>query len=299
MLKRLRLVFLLAWTVFLWQPTWGQAASERVEAEQKRPDDRARGGRGTDTRGTKENPLVVDAGGHKETDIERQEHEKQSTKAKAEENYHRSVDRWELIWYGITAIATAVLVLVGIGSILAAFRTLRAIESQTALAKTQADIAKLSAQAVINAERPWLVVNVEIMEGEFVFRAKNVGRTPANITAIWQQAMRLNHGEVLALPDGYYNKDGLSGFTPELLPPTVDRIVGRCRLGDLRRSDSVDTWIDAANEGFAHAYHCGKVLYRDALDPAQEHETKWFYWYLPPARNFIPDPSHSEWNVNT
>ena len=132
-----------------------------------------------------------------------------------------------------------------------------------------------------------------------MFKATNVGRTPANITAIWQSPMRLDRGEVLALPEGYYSKDGLFGFNPELLPPTMNRNVGRYRLEDLRRNDSAETWMTSVSGGFAHAYDCGKVIYRDVLDPRKEHETKWFFWYLPPAGTFIQDPSHTEWNSNT
>jgi hypothetical protein len=69
------------------------------------------------------------------------------------------------------------LVLVGIGGIWIAVRALKPT-------KDAAEAALANAQAVINSERPWLVVMIEPIEdipGMYVVRAVNKGRTPAQL----------------------------------------------------------------------------------------------------------------------
>ena len=72
----------------------------------------------------------MDTQGHKQTDIEREEANKQAAKAEADEQYHREIDRRTLNWNAITAIATAVLVFIGLGGVIAALKTLNAIKRQ-------------------------------------------------------------------------------------------------------------------------------------------------------------------------
>jgi hypothetical protein len=107
-----------------------------VQAGKKKPDDSTRSGKATDTRGTKENPLVVDTLGHQQTAEERKEAEKQATNAEAEEQYHHGVDRWTLRWSGIAAVATGVLVLVGIVGTIVAIKNIDALSQQIKEMKT-------------------------------------------------------------------------------------------------------------------------------------------------------------------
>jgi hypothetical protein len=141
------------------------------------------------------------------------------------------------------------LVLVGIFGVLAAVRTLKRMESQieemkqqrgvmdgqltqmtsqvtemqkqTTLigdsvnaAKESADAALLNAQAVLDSERPWLIVTVEKNEavarpGYFFFRVTNRGRTPARlIEGGTNHAFRTRPDELPVPPD----------YQPFLLP---------------------------------------------------------------------------------
>jgi hypothetical protein len=105
-------------------------------------------------------------------------------------------------WIDLAAFAVSViLTVVGIVGVRAAVRTLKAVEKQTgqmivqaalmkeqtAVAKQAADAALLNAQAVINAERPWLLVAVPrlVMSAQqslhVSFKTTNVGRSPAEI----------------------------------------------------------------------------------------------------------------------
>jgi hypothetical protein len=128
----LLLLTLCAGTSFLWQPLRGQSPSVGNESGSKNKNVL------TDSvekptaaqRGTNESPLVIDTEGHRDTPAETEE------KTKEKENKN-SVDAWTLRWVGITAGSTVVLMLVGIGGVIAAIRTLRAIEKQAGLMETQ------------------------------------------------------------------------------------------------------------------------------------------------------------------
>jgi hypothetical protein len=133
----LRALVLLAWIPFVWQPTWGQTPGIGIKIPKKKPDNTTGSAKSPEQRGTKENPIVVDTLGHQQTPVERKEADKQAVEAKAEEQYHRDIDQWTLIWNGTTSAATAVLVLVGIGGVFAALKTLRAIERQGKLMEEQ------------------------------------------------------------------------------------------------------------------------------------------------------------------
>jgi hypothetical protein len=87
------------------------------------------------------------------------------------------------------------LVIVGFLAALAATLTLVAIKEQTKATATAADAARKSADALIDIERPWVLITVERpdyryikMDGEDTlrytggWRMRNFGRTPARIT---------------------------------------------------------------------------------------------------------------------
>jgi hypothetical protein len=121
---------------------------------------------------------------------------------------------------GITLACSAVLTLAGVIGVIAALRTLRAvkqqademvhqaqlIQEQTAVAKHAADAALLNAKAVINAERPWLLIRsavghsgATIMNDSgdvwVTFKATNVGRSPAEIIFSNVEIRRLLSGQ--------------------------------------------------------------------------------------------------------
>jgi hypothetical protein len=95
------------------------------DASKKKPNNTTGADKRTDPCGAKEQPLVVDTLGHQQTPIERQEGQKQAAKAEAEEQYHRSVDRWTLTWYAITAISATLLLAVGVGGVIGLSMTKR------------------------------------------------------------------------------------------------------------------------------------------------------------------------------
>jgi hypothetical protein len=180
---------------------------------------------------------------------------------------------------------TLALVIVGIGGIVIAVRTLIAIERQTKAAEDAAETALLSAKALADAERPWLAVDVAPIEGlpyAFQFSVKNLGRTPAKLigTSTVQVVCE-------TLPDEPEYPDGLSAV-------------------EGKREESGEAWMLAPNEiwkfkvvdmsgiepgwmmnqlafndvktGKRKFFYFGKVQYRDVFGP-DVHETGFCYIY--------------------
>jgi hypothetical protein len=130
---------LMAVLSYFGQPLAGQSPSGGEESNRNQknipadsPDKATR-----DQRGTKESPLVIDTEGHQYTPAEA----KEKSREKADKH---SIDEWTLRWAAITAGSTVVLMLVGIGGVIAATRTLRAIEQQAGLMETAIQDARKS-----------------------------------------------------------------------------------------------------------------------------------------------------------
>lgn len=106
------------------------------------------------------------------------------------------------------------LVIVGIWAAWIATGTLKDLKEQTVAAKNSADAAKksadaafLNAQAVIDAERPWIIVSLlrDKRNDRFwlTFRASNEGRSPAVILRCFAQYAFTNDPESLPVPPKY------------------------------------------------------------------------------------------------
>ena len=172
---------------------------------------------------------------------------------------------------------TGVLALVGIVGIIVAICTLKIIERQTTATGTAANAALRNAQAVINAERPWIVVNVqENSESKqvFTFRIVNKGRTPAKFISgtydhIFADSMDtlaemipqtpvykgtpIHPNNSLVIQDGYFDVD------PPIIP-----------MGIMSNPNQI-------------LFFYGQIVYDDVLgktrpDPAR-HETRWCFYY--------------------
>jgi hypothetical protein len=92
-----------------------------------------------------------------------------------------------------------ILVIVSIVGTIAAFKNLAKIEEQindarkssvaaTAIAKTTAEAAQASAQAIINSERPWMFLEIKRLgdfgSNTFEMIFTNQGKTPAEIVSV-------------------------------------------------------------------------------------------------------------------
>lgn len=146
-----------------------------------------------------------------------------------------------------------------------------------------AEAGLLNAQALINSERPWVLVKVEPSKGIFGFDgfdiiAVNRGRTPAFIVSYTFDCLIVDEGEsmpaepeygkakpvcAILLPDEPMRLDSVGGGTVAMYcidEEKWQRVVG------------MDAW----------AYFVGRIVYRDLLSPIDTppHETDWAFSYV-------------------
>jgi len=165
---------------------------------------------------------------------------------------------------------------------------LRATSKQADLAKISAEAARLNAQAVINAERPWIVIsahpNPEV-PGQFLFTAANKGRTPAEFIsgdAVYRfvpDPMQpppppplfpapFNKPNETLIVQGDHFEIYPSGVMPEPM------VVGN---RDMKNFDSRPLFL----------VFYGRIGYADVFDPKTMHETYWCFGYLFQERRFV------------
>jgi len=156
----------------------------------------------------------------------------------------------------------------------ALFLTLLVIGWQSTETRNAAQAALLNAQAVINAERPWIVMVVEphATMGGFAIHVKNKGRTPARVVAAyigWDAVEGISN-----LPqDPPYRPGSLMQDRMVVADETVWAVWFH---REMMRKDFGDDFEKALN-GKRPIFVFGKVLYRDVLNPETilPYETRW------------------------
>lgn len=216
-------------------------------------------------------PLIVDV-------KKAEPSKKDADEEKAENDRKKFIETWTF-YLAVAVAVTAILQVVGIGFQIAIFRKQTALMTGAlAAAQSSAEAAKLNAQAIINSERPWLLIVIKPVMGPmggFNVHVRNRGRTPAMITAahIGCEAVK----SISGLPNE-------PRYTSRNL--VQDRIVmpdGAARIiwfdsGTLHRM------LDGRFPQFSwegEVYIFGTVLYRDLLNPSptELHETRWIGRY--------------------
>lgn len=160
--------------------------------------------------------------------------------------------------------------------------TLIAIAEQTSQTRKAAEAALLNARAVINAERPWILISVKSPPGPmggFTVHARNKGRTPAMIIesrmgcAAVKTISDLPAQAVYPITNPIENRIVIPGGATHIV--WFDQ---RLFTGVLKDSVPLFSW-----EGEVFVF--GKVRYRDLADPDKSiiHETRWLGLYQPPV----------------
>jgi hypothetical protein len=193
--------------------------------------------------------------------------------------------------------ANLVLVIMGYAGIMLALSLLKKIDRQTGYAETAANAAAASshaalmtAQAILQAERSWILISVEpspSAENCFTVMAANRGRTPARIidTAI-RTRIAINEEHLPSTPEYGDEKPG-APFTPIILLPGEstaikpfcrDHAKGLCDSEERYRR--IETWEEKI-------FLYGKVIYKDLTAPAdsQALESNWCCWYIHGRQN--------------
>jgi hypothetical protein len=193
--------------------------------------------------------------------------------------------------------ANLVLVILGYVGIMMAVSLLKKIDRQTGYAEAAAETAAaaaqaalLNAQAIVRAERPWILITIEpsrSKENTFTIMATNRGRTPAVIT---ENALR----RVIAIDETHlpetpeYRKEKtapvpsqavlLPGESTPIEPFSREDVRALCDSEE--RFRRIETWEE-------RIYIYGKIIYKDLNAPADNppHETHWCCWYIHGRQN--------------
>jgi hypothetical protein len=165
---------------------------------------------------------------------------------------------------------------------LAIILTLGAIVWQSDETRKAARAALLNAQAVINAERPWLIVVVKSPAGPhsiFTVHLRNKGKNPAQIVETRIGCARVENLSHLPAKAPY---GGVGMLKNHVVVPG-----GAARAHIFDHSIFKHAWKDESrefpNEGDLFVF--GKILYRDLANPNRDviHETRWIAIYQPPV----------------
>jgi hypothetical protein len=188
--------------------------------------------------------------------------------------------------------AYVVLAVLGYAGIMMALSLLRKIERQTAAAETAATAANDSAQAalmnaraLVDAERPWLVVTVESspnVENGFTVTATNRGRSPAQIVTMVEQLRIVIDETGLPAKPEYGNREPKAPMVPIILlagESTGLKSFSRADARELCESDEQFARIENWEEKI---FLYGRVIYKDLVAPPdrQSHQTDWCSWYI-------------------
>jgi hypothetical protein len=188
--------------------------------------------------------------------------------------------------------ATLVLALVGYVGIMLAISTLKKVERNTLLAETTAQAALdaataalATAQAILLSERPWILVSIEPAinkPSSFTITATNKGRTPATITAMFEQVGIKSDEAHLPTSPEYEEQQESQPMIPVTLVPGESTPIKAFSRDDVpaiceseERLKRIENWDEKL---FLH----GRIIYRDLVAPngSNEHETNWCCWYI-------------------
>jgi hypothetical protein len=156
------------------------------------------------------------------------------------------------------------------------------MKAQTLVAQTSANAALLNAKAVINAERPWLLVQTKPLIGPmggFNVFARNKGRTPAMITAVHMGCVAVESINALPTPAPY----GSANLMKDRIIIPGQRINVIWFDGRSLRHTLGDKYPASSWDGKVCVF--GKIVYRDLANPSlhEVHETRWIGLYQPPS----------------
>lgn len=187
--------------------------------------------------------------------------------------------------------ANIILVILGYIAILVALSLLRKIERQTRYSETAADAAREAAmaalahtQALVRAERPWVLINVRPAQGVengFTVVATNHGRGPARILSTVDEVVSATDESRLA-PTPEYRSQPVAPADPIILLPGESTEILAFSRADVKRICESEERMARVEKWEEKIFLYGNVVYRDLATPddAPAHESSWFCWYI-------------------
>jgi hypothetical protein len=170
------------------------------------------------------------------------------------------------------------------------------LSESISVARDGAKAALLNAQAVINSERPWMLIELTPIPGVpwtgFInFRAWNRGRTPAEITDYQSDFFFHGIDEDFAPEPTFRPLERL--YREYISPGNSLSIYGF----DLNGSMPPDQWQWMTKEK-KRLYFKGRILYRDMITH-EEHESRFCYWLSPAEGVGLLMGGERDWNKYT
>jgi hypothetical protein len=188
--------------------------------------------------------------------------------------------------------ANVLLALLGYAGIFLALSLLKKIERQTRFMETAATAAAESAQAalhhaqaILNAERPWVLITVApspSIENGFTIMATNRGRGPARIVAMAEQTTFAKDETYLpAVPEYKAVAPDAPPISIILLPGEFTSIKSFSRE-DVKGLCASEEMLYRIENWEERIFLYGKVVYRDLMAPEKspDHQTAWCCRYI-------------------
>jgi hypothetical protein len=192
----------------------------------------------------------------------------------------------------IAWIASLLLTVMGYVGIMLAVSILRKIERQTQSVETAvesaaaiAQSALLHAQAMVRAERPWIMVTAEPFPGvENSSRvvATNRGKSPAKMIATVERVLIATDEDHLPpVPEYESEKPGVA-LNPTILLPGESSSLKVFGWEDVKGFCATAEGLQRVEDWDEKIFLYGKITYEDFVAPAgrETHETSWCCWYI-------------------
>lgn len=188
--------------------------------------------------------------------------------------------------------ANVLLALVGYAGIMLALSTLKKIERQikygevaACAAADSAQAALIHAQAILNAERPWVLVTAApspSIQNGFTVIATNRGRSPARVIAMANETkIATGEAQLPGIPEYSPADPEMPAVSIILLPGEFTTIKSFCRddVKELCESEEKFRRIENWEE---RIFLYGKIEYKNLMAPADEaaHESRWCCRYI-------------------
>jgi hypothetical protein len=170
------------------------------------------------------------------------------------------------------------------------------LQESVSAARGTADAALKTATAIVNSERPWMIIEPNRPDnvpryGTLTFTAWNRGRTPAEITFFQGDFFFKKADEDFAIDPSFKN---IEFFHRQYVAPTKHVTI---YWFDIQASITEATWAWMEKEG-KYLYLFGRVLYRDAI-VGDEHESRFCYWLSPSPGIGLIMGGGRNWNKHT
>jgi hypothetical protein len=192
----------------------------------------------------------------------------------------------------IAWIANLLLAVMGYVGIMLAVSLLRKIERQTQSVESAVDTAAavaqtalLQAQAIVRAERPWIMVTAEPspgIENSSTVVATNRGKSPARIVVTAERiVVAPDETHLPPVPEYEAEKPGVS-LDPILLLPGESSPIRIFGWGDVKRVCVTEEKLKGVEDWDEKIFLYGRITYEDLVSPAgrETHETSWCCWYI-------------------